>query len=56
MINKGDEADNNFKSKFLSSAEEMKESLLGLHSAWPNWHNQGVMIREIDVIRSHEGW
>ena len=21
-----------------------------------NWHNQGVMIREIDVIRSQEGW
>jgi hypothetical protein len=21
-----------------------------------NWHNQGVMIREIDIIRSQEGW
>lgn len=21
-----------------------------------NWHNQGVMIREIDVIRNQEGW
>jgi hypothetical protein len=21
-----------------------------------NWHNQGVMVREIDVIRSQEGW
>jgi len=21
-----------------------------------NWHNQGVMIREMDVIRSQEGW
>jgi hypothetical protein len=21
-----------------------------------NWHNQGIMIREIDVIRSQEGW
>jgi hypothetical protein len=21
-----------------------------------NWHNQGVMIREIDLIRSQEGW
>jgi hypothetical protein len=21
-----------------------------------NWNNQGVMIREIDVIRQHEGW
>jgi hypothetical protein len=21
-----------------------------------NWHNQGVMIREMDVIRQQEGW
>jgi hypothetical protein len=21
-----------------------------------NWHNQGVMVREIDVIRKQEGW
>jgi hypothetical protein len=21
-----------------------------------NWHNQGIMIREIDVIRCQEGW
>jgi hypothetical protein len=21
-----------------------------------NWHNRGVMTREIDVIRSQEGW
>lgn len=21
-----------------------------------NWHNQGVMIREIDIIRKQEGW
>ena len=21
-----------------------------------NWHNQGVMVREIDVIRNQEGW
>jgi hypothetical protein len=21
-----------------------------------NWHNQGVMIKEIDVIRNQEGW
>ena len=21
-----------------------------------NWHNQGIMVREIDVIRSQEGW
>jgi hypothetical protein len=21
-----------------------------------NWHNQGGMVREIDVIRQQEGW
>jgi hypothetical protein len=21
-----------------------------------NWHNQGIMTREIDVIRQQEGW
>ena len=21
-----------------------------------NWHNLGVMVREMDVIRSQEGW
>ena len=21
-----------------------------------NWHNQGVMVKEIDVIRNQEGW
>jgi hypothetical protein len=21
-----------------------------------NWHNQGIMVREIDVIRKLEGW
>jgi hypothetical protein len=21
-----------------------------------NWHNQGVMVREIDIIRKQEGW
>jgi hypothetical protein len=21
-----------------------------------NWHNRGIMIREIDVIRQQEGW
>jgi hypothetical protein len=26
------------------------------HHYRSNWHNQGVMIREIDVIRSQEGW
>ena len=26
------------------------------HHYRSNWHNRGVMTREIDVIRSHEGW
>jgi hypothetical protein len=26
------------------------------HHYRSNWHNQGVMIREIDVIRTQEGW
>jgi len=26
------------------------------HHYLSNWHNQGVMIREIDVIRQQEGW
>lgn len=26
------------------------------HHYKSNWHNQGVMIREIDVIRKQEGW
>jgi hypothetical protein len=26
------------------------------HHYCSNWHNQGVMIREIDVIRRQEGW
>jgi hypothetical protein len=26
------------------------------HHYRSNWHNQGVMIREIDVIRQQEGW
>jgi hypothetical protein len=21
-----------------------------------NWHNLGVMVREIDIIRAQEGW
>jgi hypothetical protein len=37
-------------------------TILGPESAFfkqhyrSNWHNQGVMIREIDVIRNQEGW
>jgi len=26
------------------------------HHYRSNWHNQGVMVREIDVIRAQEGW
>jgi hypothetical protein len=32
------------------------ESAFFKHHYRSNWHNQGVMIREIDVIRSQEGW
>ena len=33
-----------------------KESAFFKHHYRSNWHNQGVMTREIDVIRSQEGW
>lgn len=33
-----------------------KESAFFKHHYRSNWHNQGVMIRELDVIRSQEGW
>jgi hypothetical protein len=33
-----------------------KESAFFKHHYRSNWHNQGVMIREIDVIRRQEGW
>ena len=26
------------------------------HHYKSNWHNQGIMVREIDVIRQHDGW
>jgi hypothetical protein len=32
------------------------ESKFFKHHYRSNWHNQGVMIRELDVIRSQEGW
>jgi len=32
------------------------ESKFFKHHYRSNWHNQGVMIREIDVIRQQEGW
>jgi hypothetical protein len=37
-------------------------TILGPESAFfkqhyrSNWHNRGVMIKEMDVIRSQEGW
>jgi hypothetical protein len=33
-----------------------KESEFFKHHYRSNWHNQGVMVREIDVIRHQEGW
>jgi hypothetical protein len=32
------------------------ESRFFKHHYRSNWHNQGVMMREIDVIRRQEGW
>jgi hypothetical protein len=26
------------------------------HHYRSNWHNRGVMVREIDIIRQQEGW
>jgi hypothetical protein len=33
-----------------------KESQFFKHHYRSNWHNQGVMVREMDVIRNQEGW
>ena len=33
-----------------------EESKFFKHHYRSNWHNRGVMVREIDVIRSQEGW
>lgn len=35
---------------------EAEQSAFFKHHYRSNWHNQGVMIREIDVIRKLEGW
>jgi hypothetical protein len=32
------------------------ESQFFKHHYKANWHNQGLMVREIDVIREQEGW
>jgi hypothetical protein len=33
-----------------------QESKFFKHHYKSNWHNQGIMVREIDIIRSQEGW
>ena len=33
-----------------------EESAFFKHHYLSNWHNRGIMIKEIDVIRSQEGW
>jgi hypothetical protein len=33
-----------------------QESRFFKHHYRSNWHNQGIMVREIDVIRRQEGW
>jgi hypothetical protein len=33
-----------------------RESAFFKHHYRSNWHNRGVMSREIDIIRSQEGW
>jgi len=35
---------------------EAEQSKFFKHHYRSNWHNQGVMVREIDVIRRQEGW
>jgi hypothetical protein len=35
---------------------EKEQSEFFKHHYRSNWHNQGVMVREIDVIRKLEGW
>jgi hypothetical protein len=35
---------------------EAEQSEFFKHHYRSNWHNQGIMVREIDVIRNQEGW
>lgn len=35
---------------------EVEDSKFFKHHCHSNWRNRGVMVREIDVIREHEGW
>jgi hypothetical protein len=38
------------------AALEAEQSKFFKHHYRSNWHNEGIMVREIDVIRSQEGW
>ena len=38
------------------AALEAEQSKFFKHHYRSNWHNQGIMVREIDVIRAQEGW
>jgi hypothetical protein len=35
---------------------EAEQSKFFKHHYRSNWHNQGIMVREIDIIRAQEGW
>lgn len=35
---------------------EAEQSAFFKHHYRSNWHNQGIMVREIDIIRRQEGW
>jgi hypothetical protein len=35
---------------------EAEQSEFFKHHYLSNWHNRGIMTREIDVIREQEGW
>jgi len=35
---------------------EAEQSKFFKHHYRSNWHNQGIMVREMDVIRAQEGW
>jgi hypothetical protein len=38
------------------AALEAEQSKFFKHHYRSNWHNEGIMVREIDVIRKREGW
>jgi hypothetical protein len=35
---------------------EAEQSKFFKHHYRSNWHNRGIMTREIDIIRAQEGW